>query len=375
MTLPILFFPGVMGSRLYFPNTHRYWDPDAPLRMARWAPLWPFRTDDHNRKLFHHEEQAGVIVEAVPDHPEGEALGWGGVVWSFYGNYLLQLQKRAADGKVFAIGYDWRQDLRWLGKYAAEKIVRASELTKSPVTLVAHSMGGFVVRAAFRTEPKLAEHVAKVVFICQPVFGTVGLYRRLFTGLMPGYDRGHGVVDRAYRSILGNSRRAFVGNVSGQPGTLALLPSAHFPRTEEGAPWHGALAQGVSPDQLYLSEDPPLGLSAPEAHPDPEVRAAFRRRLRETIETHAWLGPPKLPDSVEIWQMLGVGLPTEVGITFDADTAVPYREDAGDDTVPPVSARGMQTDPQRTIEIPELHHATACQDPRVIAETHRIFSA
>ena len=36
MPLPILFFPGVMGSRLYFPNSHRYWDPDWPLRMSQW---------------------------------------------------------------------------------------------------------------------------------------------------------------------------------------------------------------------------------------------------------------------------------------------------------------------------------------------------
>ena len=27
---PILFFPGIMGSRLYFPNSRRYWDPDPP---------------------------------------------------------------------------------------------------------------------------------------------------------------------------------------------------------------------------------------------------------------------------------------------------------------------------------------------------------
>jgi pimeloyl-ACP methyl ester carboxylesterase len=375
MPLPILLFPGVMGSRLYFLNTHRYWDPDSALRMARWAPLWPFRSDDDNRKVFHFDEPAGVIVEGVPGHPESEELGWGGVVWSCYGRYLLLLHELTGGGSAFAVGYDWRQDLHRLGRYAADKIMRASAVTKSKVALVAHSMGGFVVRAAFRTEPELADRVAKVLFVCQPVYGAVGLYRRLFTGLMPEYDRGGGVLARAYRAVLGNNRAGFVGNVSGQPGTLALLPSVHFPRAPDGGYWHDALAHGLDPAQLYLGEEAPLGLSGPDAHPDPEVRTAFRQRLREVMETHEWLGEPVLPEPVEVWQLLGVGLATEVSVRLEAGTVVPRRTAAGDDTVPPASARGMRVeDPARTIEIPELSHATACRDPRVMEETRRIFS-
>jgi hypothetical protein len=213
------------------------------------------------------------------------------------------------------------------------------------------------------------------VFICQPVFGAVLLYRRLFTGLLPEYDRGSGVAGRVHRSILGNNRAGFVGNVSGQPGTLALLPNLSFPRAPDGTPWHDALSRGVAPAELYSCEDAPLGLTAPDAHPDETVRAEFRRRLNDVIETHGWLGTPALPEAVETWQILGVGLPTEVGVRFDNNAVVPWREDAGDDTVPPASGRGMQTGaPDRTIEFAALSHATACQDPRVGEQTRLIFS-
>ena len=48
-------------------------------------------------------------------------------------------------------------------------------------------------------------------------------------------------VSRGERSRLGGSRDDFVGNMSGLPGPLELLPSQYFPRDEEGRPWHPLL--------------------------------------------------------------------------------------------------------------------------------------
>ena len=33
--LPIVFLPGVMGSRLYFEASQKFWDPDSTWRMLR----------------------------------------------------------------------------------------------------------------------------------------------------------------------------------------------------------------------------------------------------------------------------------------------------------------------------------------------------
>jgi pimeloyl-ACP methyl ester carboxylesterase len=374
MSVPILFFPGIMGSRLYFPNSRRYWDPDMVRRMARWAPIRPFRSDDDNRRDLHFLESAGVIVGPVRGHPEGEALGWGGVVWSFYSEYLPLLRELAAGGNAFAVGYDWRQDLRWLGAYAADKVRQALATTgAAKVALVGHSMGGLVARAALRSAPDLVGRVSKVVFVAQPAVGAVILYRRLFTGMVPGLDGGNGVLDRVVRLILGNSRAGFVGNMSGLPGGVSLLPSGSFPVDSAGRRWHEALDGGLPHDELYLNAANPPGLVGPASHPNPEVQADFRARVEEVAEMHRWLGPPVLDPGIEMWQLVGRGLQTEVGIGFSGPTAQPRRTSDGDDTVPSLSARAMTTDPGRTIEFAGLSHATACQQPGVSEATRHIL--
>lgn len=368
---PILFFPGIMGSRLYFPNSRCYWDPDSNLRMFPWAPLWPFRSDDDNRLRLHFLEPAGVIAEAVRSEIQSLELGWGGVVWSFYGNYLRLLRDLADGGLAFAVGYDWRQDLRTLGVYAAGKIRQALELTGAPkVRLISHSMGGLVIRAALRAAPDLSTAIERILFVCQPAAGAVVLYRRLFTGMVRGFDGGKGVLDRMTRFILGNNRAGFFGNLSGLPGGVQLLPSRFFPSTD-GRHWNNAIDNGFLHDALYLNESSPPGLIGANAHPDPAVRADFRDRLEECAEAHAWLGPPELPSAIEAWQLAGDGLLTDVSITFDeAGNPAPGREVMGDATVPRSSATAMQLSPDdRTILFGNLSHENACEDCRVMQWT------
>src|SRR5271166_2715254 len=107
---PIVFLPGIMGSRLYFQDSGKFWDPDSTWRMRRWMPLWPFRNDDDNRLELHAAEPASVIIDPLTSDvdAEGVKLGWGGVVWSFYGPFLELLRDLARDRRAFAIGYDWR---------------------------------------------------------------------------------------------------------------------------------------------------------------------------------------------------------------------------------------------------------------------------
>jgi hypothetical protein len=257
---PIVFFPGVMGSRLYFESSGKYWDPDSTWRMLRWAPLWPFRSDDDNRRDLHAREPAGVLIDPLDNavDPHGVERGWGGVVWSFYGDYLQCLRDLAGDRQAFAVGYDWRQDIRWLGEYAAEKLRACLELTGAgKLRLATHSMGGLVARAAFRAAPDLVHRVESVLHVCQPATGAVILYRRLFTGMVRGLDGGGGIGDRAFRLLLGNSRAAFLGNMSGQPGPLQLLPSAFFSVDGSGQHWHAALDTGTPHEDLYGNANSP----------------------------------------------------------------------------------------------------------------------
>src|SRR5512135_27808 len=186
MPVPIVLFPGIMGSRLFFPTSGKYWDPDDYWRMGRWAPIWPFRSDDDNRVQLHAREPAGLIIDTADVSAEERDRGWSTLVWSFYGGLLRVLQDGVgASGGVYAVGYDWRQDIGWLGEYAADKIDRIQGMAGAKrVAVVAHSMGGLVIRSALSVRPELCEKLGVVVHVCQPSAGAVILYRRLLTGLI-----------------------------------------------------------------------------------------------------------------------------------------------------------------------------------------------
>src|SRR5262245_1860193 len=120
MAVPIVLLPGIMGSRLFFPASGKFWDPDDSWRMVRWAPVWPFRSDDDNRVQLHAREPAGVIFDTASVGPAERDRGWSTVVWSYYGGLLQRLQDDfGAAGGVYAVGYDWRQDIGWLGDWVA----------------------------------------------------------------------------------------------------------------------------------------------------------------------------------------------------------------------------------------------------------------
>jgi hypothetical protein len=373
---PIVFLPGVMGSRLYFPGPGLFWDPDSTWRMLRWAPLLR-RTDDDNRRDLHAREPAGVVIDApnrgVTD--DEVALGWGGVVWSFYGDYLRLLRGLAAGGKAFALGYDWRQDIRWLGEYAADKMWAALDATGADrLAVVTHSMGGLVARAALRHDPSLVARVAKLVHVCQPAAGAVILYRRLFTGLVRGLDGGGGVSDRAFRLLLGNTRAAFVANMSGQPGPLQLLPSRYFPADAERHAWNEDIDAGTAPTDLYGGAHSPPGLSDPGLGLTDEVLADLAERVQDIADFHGWLdAPPAPPDPPDTWVICGVGTRTEVRIGFPGGQAQPTVTGDGDGVVPVLSATVIGTQDGRLFRVDGLEHATACANGRVAELTNTIL--
>jgi pimeloyl-ACP methyl ester carboxylesterase len=368
---PIVFLPGIMGSRLYFPSAGKFWDPDSTWRMLRWMPVWPVRSDDDNRRELHAAQAAYVVLDPLdPDSmsPEEVFLGWGGVVWSFYAEFLRDLRELAGSRRAFAVGYDWRQDIRWLGEYVAGKLNKVLQSTGAQqVSVVTHSMGGLVLRSALRHDPSLAPRVAKFLSICQPTVGAVLLYRRLFTGLVSGRDGGKGVGDRAFRLLLGNDRGSFVSNMSGLPGAMQLLPSRFFPTDASQRAWHAGISGTVTHDVLYGSVASPPGLLDSAMRLAPEVAADFRDRVGEVADFHAFLGAPSGAGSSgpETYAICGLGEKTEVRIGFKGTKAVPVVTADGDGTVPALSARAMQVAPARLFDVAGLEHGTACVQPRV----------
>lgn len=370
---PIVFFPGVMGSRLYFEASDKFWDPDSNWQMLRWMPQWPFRSDEDNRRQLHCEQPAHVVIDprdgSVP--ADMVAYGWGGVAWSYYGAYLQLLRTRAAGGQAFAVGYDWRQDIRWLGEFAADKLNACLDATGAEkLWLVAHSMGALVLRAAFRHDPNLVARVDKLLVICPPHAGAVVLYRRLFTGMVRGLDGG--LSDLGYRMILGGSRAAFVGNMSGLPGPMQLLPSESFPLDGQRHAWNDALDNGTLFSSLYGNAACPPGINDGAVELAADARADLAERL---LDLAAYLANPNPPDQPPppAWLIYGTGLKTEVRISAADGPANPGVTLHGDGTVPSLSATTFQVPDGQQFAVDGLEHAKACLHPRVGEQTEVIF--
>ena len=373
MPTPIVLFPGIMGSRLYFEVSDKYWDPDDKVRMLGWLPVWPFRSDDDNRLALHASQPAGVIYDTSSNVSTVEMdRGWSTVPWSYYGPMLRGLQTQfGTKGDVYAVGYDWRQDIEWLADYAAQKIQSILAQTgASKVAVVTHSMGGLVVRSALLKSLK-KDNLAALVHICIPAAGAVNLYRRMFTGMISPYDGDGSIGNRVFRLLLGNSRKGFVGNISGLPGAAQLLPSGFFPRDDHGAYWNAEL-NTIPFANLYSAQSPP-GLVAASIGLADDVISDLQDRLSDIKNFQSFLGDPSQQLHPETWLVYGTGQNTETHIAFSSGVAAPVVDHFGDGTVPQISAMSLNLNPQRVFSA-AVEHASACADQPVLSRVVQILT-
>ena len=137
--------------------------------------------------------------------------------------------------RLAPFAYDWRQPLDELADLLAAHLSRLLEETadrRAPVRLLAHGMGGLVVRALAHRQPAVWEAVmaregARLVMLGTPNQGT-----HLMTLTLLGKSeviRGLGRVDR------GHSLQQLVNDLARFPGALQLLPRPGFQEVE-GAP-------------------------------------------------------------------------------------------------------------------------------------------
>lgn len=156
----VVFVPGIMGSTMTDSRGRMVWPPgelDDPLP-----------TDELVKSLLSPDTAAGAPIEKVRcDGP-------------VYGPVLAHLAAR--DGEFIPFGYDWRLDLRVIAGHLAARI--AAIPGTMPIVLVAHSMGGLVVRwmlecGAYEAEPWFAR-LRLAVFAATPHRGApLALFRIL----------------------------------------------------------------------------------------------------------------------------------------------------------------------------------------------------
>lgn len=412
--IPIILLPGMMGSRLFFPDCQKVWDPDDDWGMGiDWVPPRAERV----RRQLHYEAPAQVmtskelavriiderwgIVQFIREVPAPAAgwRGWESVSTTYYRKLLTELDGHTTYAPpsiacpTYAIGYDFRQSNADSGEVVATR-VREILLNESAeeFILVTHSMGGLVARSMLQSNADLAAKAKSVLHIMQPAWGAPYFYYALNRG-----------PEGPLRLLFGKSGSSFMTVASGQRGAAELLPNnAYVAHGTDGYLraigwlWHattqdGDTEQGMNGDvyDMYLldkREEPGLmwlaGVVDKARGPNQvSIAAEMRKRIGEAREFHEGL---RTFSAQEItWTIYGEGMQTCVGaeFTFDrrpydylGESRLKYRpgmvqlvSDQGDDTVPVVSARGEGLAiPEQRKRVNNVSHNKGCTNPNVI---------
>jgi hypothetical protein len=397
--VPIVFVPGVMGSRLKFRNKGPAWDPDDGLGFAGLA-ITP------QEKLAKHlssenkadpdfdltDDKLDVIrsddfVKTVPDFLPAPAAddkdpfrtfferrGWGTVVFGFYGKLLIDLERRLNEKTggvpypVFAVGYDWRQSNFDSGhqlNLSITSILQEFKEVAKKVVIVTHSMGGLVTLAAHHEG--FADRVAGVVHCVMPSTGAVVAYRRFQTGASLEFD---GPPDAAsgidwikakfLNAVMGETREEYALTQAGLRGPLQLLPSNKYPALFLNIlADDGVVRDNTDPNfpdlyDIYLRDEVPgivpkanseAFIFPPATFITPADVAKLKANIRLARDFHnkISLNPTALDES---FVLIGDAVSTDVQFDWLLGKSM-QREDfaqkvikapAGDGTVPAVSA-------------------------------------
>ena len=202
-TLPVVvFLPGIMGSHLAADDNRIWLD---PLDLARGRLS---RISMGTRKTVREDGLVGLAYDRLADHLE-------------------------TGHRVVRHDYDWRQPIQKLGSDLAGVLRTTLKIhPDQPVRILAHSMGGLVVRAAFAADKTLWQDL-----VARPggrllMLGTPNHGSHLFVETLLGQSD---TVRMLARLDLRKGMQAVLDIVAGFPGALHLLPAPGFEDTAGAA--------------------------------------------------------------------------------------------------------------------------------------------
>lgn len=302
--IPIIFVPGIMGSRLKNKGTgENVWDPDRDIMimLRKYGGFWntpaqrkkmligkTFNPNhlDVNENDTKHNEKVNTFLD-----PWRADRGWGGVFWGSYGNFLQKLQHQKWEkpeksdnandknnhikeliGKCFefpvhAFGYNWTDTNFNAGVNLAKQIdkiiagyKKKGRLCKH-VILVSHSMGGLVCRSACSDKiGKAKSNVLGVIHGVQPATGATAAYWRM----KAGWERTGGAKSTVSAWVLGTNGEEVTCILGNAPGGLELLPTRDYKNNKGESGWlrvpdregriHSFPRNGNPYDEIYKIE-------------------------------------------------------------------------------------------------------------------------
>jgi pimeloyl-ACP methyl ester carboxylesterase len=299
--IPIIFVPGIMGSRLEDSDGNKVWDPDAKGFMVNNFGRID-RTAAYRKNLLIGEQFNAAYLQtsnadtehntkfANENDPTRAERGWGGVFWSSYGDLLIALHnhqweepaRHCFEFPVYAFGYNWTDSNYSSGENLAKYIKDVIEVYTQEadeetlknfgrlgkekrlckyVILISHSMGGLVCRSACKLH-RAEKQVLGVLHGVQPSTGAAAAYWRMKCG----FERPHGgpndslwdwfrnplkmaehrLEGRVGAWILGTDGEEVTCILGNAPGGLELLPNKHYTNNEGKSEWlHVPSREGV----------------------------------------------------------------------------------------------------------------------------------
>lgn len=185
----VLVIPGIMSTQL------------GIAREAPWPHdlLWVDAVDISHGRLLELRLDAPVQLRTL-----------GGISYSYL---ALQLRLRVAGFAVTLWDYDWRPSLLDTGAALAQHI----RGLKKPVSVVAHSMGGLVARAALAADASLP--LQRLITLGTPHLGTLGVVQAL-RGTYPTVRRLAAIDQLHSAEVL--AQQIF----NGFPSIYEMLPAA-----------------------------------------------------------------------------------------------------------------------------------------------------
>lgn len=408
--VPIVFIPGVMGTRLAMPGGTN-WDPDDALAMLSLAgadmaekqrdlsvflradakPIRPFPSGggqilDANNQLLTICQK--LNPPSVPSVKYAER-GWGGAVFGFYKDILTLLETefnksffQIQPHPVFCFGYDWRNSNANNGLLLRARIddILLKTPTAKEVVIVTHSMGGLVARACVKLTGE--KGINAIIHGAQPSNGTPVAYRRFHTGAQPPFE-GNTVPDQVLNNVMGTTPIDYTTVQSGLPGPVQLMPNHLYHRTS-GSNWL-ITATGESLDNIYdiyLRTNEPGVFRDPSAFPG--LSGVFVQANLATVITHARDFHNMLGNSCHAQTHVIFSDKLNTDVFYDAtknDFATKaVKQLAGDGTVAAVSGSCPDLPADRVKSrrnVPGLEHSKVYTDPtfngQVVALLNAIF--
>ncbi|MFG3207765.1 alpha/beta fold hydrolase [Streptomyces sp. NPDC048192] len=315
----LVFVPGVMGSTLVSAGLGGIWWLD--IRSRNRINNLALATDGKNDAHPSYKVRP-VAVDAS------------------YEGFLFAAQKHS-DFQHVAVPYDWRKPFHVSADNLYEAVTAAHH-DKTPVHIVAHSMGGLVVRTALMRHPELWNHIAKIVFLGTPHYGAPAI-----GGYLKNHLWGHDFLTLLGKYLSRDTFRSLSGVLNLLPAPAGVYPETTDSKdgTEDAADYDHPCANF----DLYNAAAWHLKLSqAQELHLQSLLDAAAQHHR----DLQAWHGALDQRQRDRMAVIAGTGFKTLFRLAYNKrmgflwqhmdriTTRIPHHPDRdGDGRVPLASAK------------------------------------